>query len=117
MEEAKLYIPQSVSDKLPSMVINELRTLSAQKQEEFMEEYNRKRKSVGMAYLFQLLLLGTGYAYLGKWGLQILLWITVGGLGIWALILLFMLPGMVKNYNKDIALDVIRNMQAIATPR
>ena len=46
----KLYIPSSIADSLPSMVKNELARLSAQKQEEFVEEYKknniRKEKSV-----------------------------------------------------------------------
>jgi len=29
-------------------------------------------------------LFGSHYAYLGKWGTQILFWLTLGGLGIWA---------------------------------
>jgi len=67
-----------------------------------------KAKEVGIAYLFWFLL-GAHYAYLGKWGLQILFWFTLGGLGIWALIDLFLIPGKVEDYNAVIydALDKI----------
>jgi len=61
-----------------------------------------KVKSVGTAYLLYFLLFGTHYAYLGKWGLQILYWITLGGLGIWALIDLFTISGKVNRYNAKI---------------
>ncbi|WP_147677303.1 TM2 domain-containing protein [Algibacter pacificus] len=61
-----------------------------------------KIKSTGVAYLLYFLLFGTHYAYLGKWGLQILFWITLGGLGIWALIDLFTIPGKVARYNANI---------------
>ncbi len=60
-----------------------------------------KVKSTGTAYLFWFLL-GAHYAYLGKWGIQILYWITLGGLGIWALIDLFTMSGKVNKYNADI---------------
>lgn len=59
-------------------------------------------KSVGTAYLFFLFLFGTHYAYLGKWGLQFLFWITAGGLGIWALIDLFTISGKVGRHNAEI---------------
>ena len=45
---------------------------------------------------------GTHYAYLGKWGLQILFWITLGGLGIWAFFDLFTMSGKVARYNANI---------------
>jgi len=58
-------------------------------------------KSTGVAYLCWFLF-GAHYAYLGKWGIQILFWITLGGIGIWALIDLFTLSGKVNRYNADI---------------
>lgn len=58
-------------------------------------------KSTGTAYVL-FLLLGAQYAYLNKWGLQILYWITLGGVGIWSLIILFTLPTMVRKHNKPI---------------
>lgn len=58
-------------------------------------------KFTGTAYLFWFLL-GAHYAYLGKWGVQILYWLTLGGLGIWALIDLFKIPSKVDHYNAEI---------------
>mgnify|MGYP006904093515 CR=1 FL=1 len=76
--ENKLYIPSSIADNLPSMVRNELARLSAQKQEEFVEEYKRKAKSLGFAYLFLIIVFALHYGYLRKWGLQIVFWLTGG---------------------------------------
>ena len=59
-------------------------------------------KSVGTAYLLYFLLFGTHYLYLGKWGLQILYWLTLGGLGIWAFIDIFTIPRKVNRYNEKI---------------
>ncbi len=60
-----------------------------------------KVKSTGTAYLLWFFL-GAHYAYLGKWGIQILYWITLGGLGIWALIDLFTMSGKVNRHNATI---------------
>jgi hypothetical protein len=94
------------------MVRNELAKLSAQKQEEFVEEYRRKAKSPGWAYLLWFLA-GAHYAFLRKWGLQVLFWVTLGGLFFWWIIDAFRIPGMIKDYNKDIAVDVLRNLKAV----
>jgi len=59
-------------------------------------------KSTGTAYLLFFLLFGTHYAYLGKWGWQILYWITLGGFGIWMIIDIFTIPGKVNRYNAKI---------------
>lgn len=64
-----------------------------------------KIKSTGTAYLFWFLL-GAHYAYLGKWGVQILYWLTFGGVGIWALIDLFSMSGKVNKYNADIFVQI-----------
>jgi hypothetical protein len=111
--QSELYVPKATVDNLPSMVRNELAKLPAGKQEEFVEEFKRKKKSVGIAYLL-IFLLGAHYAYLGSWGLQVLYWITIAGLGIWGLIDLFRLPSVVNTYNKDVAMDIMRNLKAVS---
>jgi hypothetical protein len=55
-------------------------------------------KSSGTAYILWFFF-GFHYAYLGKWGLQFLYWITFGGFFIWAIIDLFTLSGRVANHN------------------
>ncbi|HAF29657.1 MAG TPA: hypothetical protein DCG75_11485 [Bacteroidales bacterium] len=112
--ENKLFISSSISDNLPAMVKNELATLSAQKQQEFVEEYKRKQKSVGVAYLLLIVVLAMHYGYIRKWGLQFVFWFTGGGLLIWWFIDLFRLPGMIRDYNMDVATDVMRNLKAIS---
>jgi len=64
-----------------------------------------KMKSTGTAYLCWFFL-GCHYAYLGKWGLQILYWITIGGFGIWAIIDLFLIPTKVNNHNLKISMQI-----------
>ncbi len=104
------YLPSSISDSLPSMVKVELIKMSPEKQALFVEEYRRKRKNTGIAYVLWFVI-GLHYVYLGKIGWQFFYWITLAGLLIWGFIDLFRIPGMVKNYNKDIAMDVFRDLK------
>ena len=58
-------------------------------------------KTTNSAYLFWFFL-GAHYAYLGRWGVQFLYWITIGGLGIWALIDLFTMKNKVEKHNAPV---------------
>lgn len=58
-------------------------------------------KSQGTAYLY-FFLLGAHFAYLGRWGLQLLFWFTLFGFGLWGLIELFSIPGRVQKHNARI---------------
>jgi hypothetical protein len=64
-------------------------------------ELQAKLKSKGTAYLMWFFLLAH-FAYLGRWGMQILFWFTLGGLGVWALIELFLISGRVQDHNARI---------------
>lgn len=112
MENGNLYLPNSIAANLPAMVRNELSRMSAQKQEEFAEEYKRKAKSTGTAFV--LAFLGFFYAYKGQWGKQFLFWFTSGGMLIWWLIDLFRVNKLIEDENKDIATDIMRNLKAIS---
>ena len=65
-------------------------------------ELQSELKSTTNAYLFFFFLFGTHFAYLNKWGLQILFWITGYGLGFWALYEMFTLGNRVKRHNATI---------------
>jgi len=58
-------------------------------------------KSSGTAWIMYLFL-GCHYAYLGKWGVQLAYWFTLGGLGLWMFIDMFRLSGLVKKHNNNI---------------
>ena len=55
-------------------------------------------KSKGTAFVMYWFL-GAHYAYLGKWGIQLAYWFTLGGLGIWLMVDLFRVGGLVKRHN------------------
>lgn len=51
---------------------------------------------------------------MGKIGLQILYYITFGGLGVWTLFRLFTLNGAIKEYNRGVAARVGMDNQEMA---
>jgi hypothetical protein len=95
------------------MVSSELLKMSEEKQEVFLEEYNRRKKSTLIAYILWLCL-GLHYIYFGKWGTQFIFWFTGGGLIIWYCIDLLRIPGIVSDHNKTIAIEVMMNLKTIS---
>ena len=110
-QSGRLYIEASIADILPSMVKVSLSKMSEEKQSMFVEEFKRKKKSLGFAYFFLIICLGMPYGYLGKWGLQIVYWLTGMGFFLWFFYLLFTLPRLVRDYNQDVASQVCRDLK------
>ena len=67
--------------------------------------YNERKANPTLIWLL-FLFLGWSYGSLGKMGIQILYYITLGGAGIWTLIRLFTLNGAIREYNKKIAMEL-----------
>ena len=105
-------VEESIMRQLPVAVQAALFKMADYEQSMFVEEYKRRKKSIGFAY-FLWVVLGLNYGYLHKWGLQFCFWITLGGVLIWWLVSLFMIPKMVKDYNRDIAVDVMRSQKIL----
>lgn len=110
--ENQLILPSDVMNALSPVVRSELTKMSNQKQEEFLYEFKRKTKSSGLGYL--LWFFGLHYAYLGKWGLQIIYWITLGGLFLWWFIDLFRVGGLINDVNQDAAIEALRTIKAVS---
>jgi hypothetical protein len=51
------------------------------------------------------LFLGWSYGSMNKMGKQIFYYLTLGGIGLWALYRLFTLNGAIRKYNKEVAFD------------
>jgi len=96
----------------PLIVENKLSQMSASERNAFLNEYDRRKKSVLIGYLL-LIPLGWHYAYVKKWGTQILCWITLWGLLIWWLIDWFRIPFIVGRYNKDLSVKIMTEMALI----
>ena len=96
-----------------SLVQKSLAKLSQEDRLIFQQAYGRKARSVGVTYALWFFL-GWHYAYLGQWGMQFLYWISLGGVGIWALIDLFRIPGLVENMNRDLAIKTLHDLRLAA---
>lgn len=73
--------------------------------EQKMNFYKERKKDSGMIWVL-FLFFGWSYGSLGQMGKQIFFYLTFGGLGFWALYVLFTLNRKIKNYNRKIAYDV-----------
>ena len=67
---------------------------------------------MGLAY-FLWFIIGLHYLYLNQAGWQFFYWFTLGGFFIWTIIDLFRIPSMTNSYNKDTAINVLRDMRAV----
>jgi len=104
----------AIDATLPAMVRNELARLAPNQQLAFLEEYRRKSKSSGVGYLAWILF-GWQYAYVRKWGVQVLFWITGGGFLLWWLVDAFRIPSLIRDYNKDVAVEALVNLKSISS--
>lgn len=94
------------SENLPYLVQKKLEGLKPEYQREYINDYRSKKKSIGTAYLL-LIVLGWHYAYLKKWGVQLLCWISFWGFLIWWIIDWFRIPKLVRDYNYELALALM----------
>ena len=91
---------------LPLVVRHEITQLPEAQQQLSIGEYSKKRRKLILAYLFWVIF--SHYAYLNNWKLTLLMLGTLGGLAVWWLIDIFRVPRMVRNYNRDTAVAVLR---------
>jgi len=110
-----IFISLSKGDfvkELPNIVKTEISKMDELKKYEFLQMYKRKSKSLWLSY-FLVLTINLYYGYNRKWGYQIASWLTLGGFGLWILIDIFRMPIIVKNTNKDIAFELLRDFKII----
>jgi len=67
--------------------------------------YNSRKKDSTMIWLL-FLFLGWSYGSMGQMGLQIAYYLTAGGCGVWTLIRLFTLNKAIKEYNRQVAMEI-----------
>ncbi|WP_205502100.1 TM2 domain-containing protein [Rufibacter psychrotolerans] len=103
-------LPAQFLRQLPYAAQVDLPHLAPGLQQEFYRLYLAKQKSVLLAYGLWVFF-GLHYAYVNKWGIQFLFWITAGGLGVWWFIDLFRIPKMVRRYNHAQAMQVLATLR------
>lgn len=90
-------------------------TLKAMKnltEQERMYVLTANKKDTGVAYLCWFFF-GVHYFYLNKPLTNIIYWLTLGGLGIWAIIDLFRIPTMVQARNAENIQDAVNEAKFI----
>ena len=111
--QSQLVIPNSIYETLPEKVGASLAVLTDEQQERFVEAFKSRYKRTGVAYTL-FLLCGCHYAYMNRWGLQVIWWLTLGGLGVWAVIDLFRIPRLVNQYNDEVAKVLTRTIKVLS---
>jgi len=106
------YLPVPLQKQIPNAVLRKLAGMDATAQLAFAEEFTRKKKSPALAF-WLLLPFGMHYAYAGRVWLTLIFLFTMGGFGIWWFIDLFRVWGMVGEYNRSIAIQVLRDIQVL----
>jgi len=101
-----LVIPARVASSLSRTVREQLAYLTPDQQRAFLWRYRAQAKSPVVALAF--LPLGWHYLYLRKRGLQLLFWITLGGLAAWWVLDFFRINKLVRDYNRRVAMHVMR---------
>jgi len=106
----------TIKNQIPEAVYQKVTSMEPVAQMGFVDEFNRQKKSTGVAYIFWALgsVLGLHYLYFKKPLLFILFLFTMGGFCIWWLIDLFRVPGIIKTQNKSIAMNVLRDIQVLS---
>ena len=79
----------------------------------FQQAYNNKRKSKLTAYLLHIFL-GAHYIYRGKVLMQLVFWGTLSGLGVWYIIDIFRLGGVIDQTNEAIARELLVQYKAFS---
>jgi len=104
--DRSLAIPPRVASSLTRTVREQLAYLSPDQQRAFLWRYRAQAKSPLIALCF--LPLGWHYLYLRKRGLQVLFWLTLGGLAAWWVADVFRIRRLVRDYNRRVASHVMR---------
>ena len=105
------HLSASLRKQVPDAVLRKLEAMDESAQLGFAEEFSRKKKSPLLAFV--LVNFGLHYAYIGRVWLSLFFIITFGGLGIWWFADLFRAPGMAREHNRSIGIQVLRDIQVL----
>lgn len=89
--------------------------LSTQELQLLSSEMDKRKKSTAVTWLLWFFLGGLGghRYYLGRIGTAIIMTLTLGCLGIWTIIDLFLISGMIRGKNEAIELEIIQELKLI----
>lgn len=89
--------------------------LSAEQLSMVQAEMNNKQKSKGIAYALWFFLGGLGghRFYAGNIGIAIGMLLTLGGLGVWALIDVFFIGKEIERQNDELEMNIINTVKSL----
>lgn len=95
------------------MSIMQKQDLTSEELQLLSSEMSKKQKSTGTTWLlwFFTCSFGGHRFYLGKTGSAVGMLLTLGGLGIWSFIDLFLLNGMIKDTNEKIENEILSEIR------
>ena len=104
-------------DKLDNLLLKQ--DMTTQNLQMIQLEMNKRQKSSAAAWLlwFFLGVIGAHRYYLGKIKTGIAMTLTLGGLGIWVLVDLFLMSGMIREANEKIEADIISQIKLMNTAK
>ena len=76
----------------------------------FESEYNAQRKTLPLLVVLSIFF-PIQHFLLGKTALGIFFWLTLGGFSIWWFIEWFLTPKRVKDYNREMAVNLARDLK------
>ncbi|NUM30912.1 MAG: TM2 domain-containing protein [Bacteroidetes bacterium] len=91
----------------------ELGKICPQSQFEFQKIYLERHKSQTIAVICVIFFPCTHYAFLGKWQMQVLFWLTLGGAGIWWIFDIFRIKKLVKKRNTEIQNKILLELKSV----
>jgi hypothetical protein len=104
-------VPQDILQHCPPLVRNALAKMDVTHQDAFATEYNHNKKTVGGAYLRWLF--GCHYFYLKQPNRAVPYLLTAGGFFCWMIADIFRMPGLVREFNRNLMVETCRNIGLI----
>lgn len=115
---ATLAIPARIASALPPAVREELALLPSAQQDQFVEAFRTRSRSLLVAYLTSLIY--CHYALLGRWAMSGMMFVSLfvaAAVGwIWWLLDLVRMPEMVREHNHRVATEILHTLTTAPTP-
>ncbi|MCB2227404.1 MAG: hypothetical protein KQH53_12060 [Desulfarculaceae bacterium] len=94
---------------LPQGVARALKRMPGSLRREFFVEFRQRRRGV-LPTLILAVIFPVQLFLLGRWLLGAAFWATLGGLGVWWVVEIFLTPGRVRDYNMYLARSILDNI-------
>ncbi len=108
-----LILDSKFTNSLHPKIQYELGKICPENQIKFKELYSLSKRSLAIAYVCLIFFPSTHYAFLGRWQLQVLFWLTLGGGSFWWMADIVRLPAFVKQTNYYYQQKILRELNAV----